>query len=171
MMKCLLLVMSLTLIPVYSQGEDSVTQAELYSRLKNLSGVWRGRSTKGWENTAKYHLIARETAILETSEFVDSPGISMASVFLLKGDQLLLTHFCEAGNHPVLKATGSEQNGKKITFEFVEGTNIPTRDTGHMDKLILEFQDADHFTSQWSWYSKGKQFWFETIHYERMTQE
>jgi hypothetical protein len=170
MMKCLLLVLSLALIPIHIRAEDSIPQAELFNRLKNLSGDWRGRSTKGWENTATFHLIAKETAILETSEFIDNPGISMASIFLLKEDALLLTHFCEAGNHPVLKATATEKNGKKITFEFVEGTNIPTRDTGHMDKLILEFEDADHFTSQWSWYSKGKQFWFETIHYERIIQ-
>jgi hypothetical protein len=31
-----------------------------------------------------------------------------------------------------------------------------------------QFEDADHFTSQWSFYKDGREDWMEEIHYERI---
>jgi len=146
-------------------GETNYTS--IYEAFKKLEGRWHGSSTKGWQNRETFRVIARGSAILSTSEFIDSPEEAMASVIMLDGNTLLLTHYCEAGNQPVLRATSVEQNGKKVTFEFYGGTNLPTRDRGHMDKVVWSFEDPDHFSSQWSWYANGKQTVFETIRYER----
>jgi hypothetical protein len=146
-------------------GEEAYSSA--FHRFKMLEGIWHGKSTKGWENTESYRVIAKGSAVLSVSEFTDSPDEAMASVITMDQNNLLLTHYCEAGNQPVLRATRVEENGRKVTFEFSGGTNIPTRDVGHMDRVVVYFEDEDHFSSQWSWYANGKQILFETIRYER----
>ena len=141
--------------------------SEIFAKLKKQAGLWRGHSTKGWENRLKIQVIAKGSAILETSEFVDTPGEGMVTTFYMDGDRLLLTHYCEAGNRPTLSATSEASNGD-ITFEFVEGTNMPDRNTGHMDKVIYRFIDDNHYSSQWTWFANGKETWLENIEYERL---
>jgi hypothetical protein len=160
--KCLL--MFLCCISISVSADD---YASVFDRFKKLEGVWHGSSTKGWENSETYRVIGKGSAVLSTSEFVDSPEEGMASVITMDRGDLLLTHYCEAKNQPILRATQIEENGKRITFEFAGGTNIPTRDVGHMDRVVWIFEDDDHFSSQWSWYANGKQTLFETVRYER----
>lgn len=149
---------------VQTQGGE---QPALFEQIKSLEGTWRGKSTKGWEDTTTFRVIAKGTAVLSTSNFTDSPNEGMATVYIIDSGIVLLTHYCEAGNQPVLEATSIENSGNRITFTFRGGTNLPSRDTGHMDQVILEFVDKGHFTEQWYWYAKGKQTPFEKIMYER----
>lgn len=55
-----------------------------------------------------------------------------------------------------------------VTFTFQSGVNLPSRDQGHMDKLVVRFQDRDHYSTRWAWYQAGKETWLEDIHYERV---
>jgi len=143
----------------------------LFERFKKLEGTWQGKSTKGWEDRMVMKVMARGTVIMETSEFVDEPEEGMASMYHLDGDRLLLTHYCEAGNVPVLQVTRIENEGNTITFDFKSGFNMSSRDIGHMDKMVFHWIDEDHFSSQWSWYKEGKQTWFEDIQYVRIKQK
>ncbi|MCI0447213.1 hypothetical protein L0244_02590 [bacterium] len=140
----------------------------LFSQLKKLKGTWQGHSSKGWENTTNYRVIARGSVVMATSEFKDEPGEGMASLFHMDSDRLLLTHYCEAGNVPVLQASSIEDDGRKITFEFIRGSNLPSRNKGHMHKVILHLLDDNHFTAQWTWYQDGKERWLEKIDYKRL---
>jgi hypothetical protein len=168
MTKTLLVLLSVALLGSVLARAEEQSQRPLFEQFKTLQGTWRGHSTKGWENNQSFQVIAKGTAILSVSEFVDNADEGMATVLTMDGPSLLLIHYCEAGNAPVLRATNVEDNGKKITFEFQSGINIPDRNTGHMDEVIFQFKDPDHFSAQWSWYSKGKQQWFENIEYERV---
>ncbi len=40
---------------------------------------------------------------------------------------------------------------------------MKSRDEGHMDSVVFNFIDADHFKSRWSWYQNGHKTWFEEI--------
>jgi hypothetical protein len=66
-----------------------------------------------------------------------------------------------------LVATSFEEDGRKITFTFLDGTNMPTRNRGHMDKAVFRFVDDNHMTSQWTWYRDGKESWMEEISLQR----
>lgn len=140
----------------------------LFSQLKRLEGVWDGRSSVGWENRTVYKVIARGSVVMATSEFADEPGEGMATLFHMDGERLILTHYCEAGNVPVLEARLFEKNGTKVTFEFKRSSNLASRDTGHMDKVVFNFLDNNHFTAQWTWYENGKEQWLEEIDYKRI---
>jgi hypothetical protein len=84
------------------------------------------------------------------------------------GDRLLLTHYCVARNQPRLVLKESAEDGQLLRFQFLDGTNLPSRDHGHMDKAEYRFVDRDHFTSRWTWYQDGQESWMETIEYRRV---
>jgi hypothetical protein len=133
-----------------------------FERVKTLEGTWAARSTKGWTETASIQIIAGGSAVLETSADAH-PGETMATVFHMDGDRLLLTHYCVAGNQPRLQATAFANDGKDVTFTFLDATNLPSRDRGHMDKVVFHFIDEDHYSSQWTWFENGHEQWLELI--------
>ncbi len=137
-----------------------------FERFKKLEGQWLGRSTKGWEETVNFKTIAQGSVVVENS-FDAHPNETMMTMFYLDGDRLLLTHYCVARNQPRLEATSFEDDGRTITFTFLDATNLPSRDKGHMDKAVFRFADDDHFSSQWTWYQDGKENWMEEIKCER----
>ncbi len=138
-----------------------------FERFKKLEGKWQGKSTKGWEEAVHFKTIARGSVVVENS-FDAHPNETMMTMFVLDGDRLLLTHYCVAGSQPRLAATAFEEDGRKITFTFLDATNLPSRDKGHMDKARFHFIDENHFTSQWTWYQDGKENWMEEIRLERV---
>lgn len=140
-----------------------------FDRLATLSGTWTGRSTKGWVETVELRVIAGGSVLLETSRFHDDPEgkNAMASTYQMDGEALLVTHYCEAGNAPRLVASEFADGGKTVTFTFRDGVNLPTRDRGHMDSMVLHIEDERHFDTRWTWYRDGKSTWMEDIRYER----
>jgi len=139
---------------------------ETFERLKKFEGKWIGRSTKGWEEAITFKTIAQGSVVHESS-FDAHPNETMATMYSLDGDRLLLTHYCVSKTQPRLQATAFEDGGRKVTFTFLDGGNLPSRDKGHMDKVVMNFVDENHFTSQWTWYQQGKEQWLEVIKYER----
>jgi hypothetical protein len=87
----------------------------------------------------------------------------MATAIHMDGERLVLTHYCVARNQPRLVATDISDDGRRIVFTFLDGTGMASRDTGHMDKAVFELIDDDHYTTHWTWYSKGEERWMEKI--------
>lgn len=140
---------------------------ETFERLKKLEGTWLGKSTKGWEETITFKTIAGGSVVHESS-FDAHPNETMATMYYLDGNRLLLTHYCVSKTQPRLQASAFDDAGRKITFTFLDATSLPSRNKGHMDKVVLNFVDDSHFTSQWTWYQDGTEKWLEEIKYERM---
>ncbi len=145
--------------------------AAAYERFKNLAGQWVGKSTEGWTDREMISVIARESAVMKISNFEAHPGETMATMIHMDGDRLMLTHYCVARNQPRLEATSIEDDGRSITFTFRDGTNLPSRDSGHMDKAIFRFVDDTHYSSHWTFYQDGQESWMEQIVYERVADE
>ncbi len=141
-----------------------------FERLRSLAGDWKGKSTKGWTDIVEYKVIAHGTVVMRTS-FDAHPGETMASLFHMDGERLMLTHYCVAGNQPRLVATKFEDGGNRITFEFLDGGDLDSRDQGHMDKHEIVVEDADHFRSRWTWYEAGHESWMEDIEHVRAGKE
>lgn len=141
--------------------------AAAYQRLKRLEGVWESKSTKGWGGRLRYQIIAGGTALVQFDD-VAHPGEMMLTMIHPDNDRLLLTHFCVAGNQPrlVLTRVSAEQN--QFTFEFLDATNLRSRDVGHMDQVILTFHSEDSFSEQWWWYQDGMLRPMETVENRRV---
>jgi hypothetical protein len=141
--------------------------AETFALLRSLEGEWIGRSTKGWEERKSFATIAGGSAVVETS--LDAhPGEQMLTTFVLDEGRLLLTHYCIAGNQPRLVATAIEDDGRTVLFEFLDASNLTSRNVGHMDSCAMRFLDEDHFTTRWTWYQDGAAQWMEEIECERV---
>jgi hypothetical protein len=181
-----LAVLCLTLTPLMglvamdvSSGASPATQPaappdtparRAYETIKSLAGTWEGKSSKGWTEVLTIRTIAAGSSVIEESRFAhdEKPENNMVTMYHLDGEHLMLTHYCMAKNQPRLRATQFSDDGKKITFEFLDGTNMASRDVGHMDKVVVQFEGPDRFRSQWTFYAKGKEQWMEEITYKRV---
>jgi hypothetical protein len=142
----------------------------IFARLQSLAGTWKGKSiTQGWTGNARYELAAKGTVVIHRSIFDGEQNDGMITTFYLDGDRLLMTHYCEAKNQPTLVASTIDDASNTIAFRFLSGTNMASRDAGHMDSCVIRFVDRDHITRQWTWYSKGRETWLEKIEEHRST--
>lgn len=157
--------------PDWRAGLTPITPAEAqrqFEKLKALAGRWEGSSTQGWKNTMVIRVIARGSAVLQTSEFQDELGEGMATLYFMDRGRLMLTHYCEARNQPTLAANGVSADGKRISFAFLSGTGMANREQGHMDSVVMRIPGASEHSSRWTWYANGKESWMEDIRYRRI---
>jgi hypothetical protein len=159
--------------PANSPATQPATPADIaYAKFKALEGTWQGKSTKGWTELVTYQVIAGGSCVLETSEMQHGPdeqATKMATVYHMDGPQLMLTHYCAAKNQPRMRATEISPDGGDVLFTFIDGTNLRSRDVGHMDKAHIKFLSEDTIHAQWTFYSAGKEQWMEEIEYRRIS--
>lgn len=123
-----------------------------WAKMKSLAGEWTGKmgDTAG---TVTYRLVSNGTALMET---IDAPDHSqMVTVYHPDGDTLLMTHYCSMGNQPRMRATGLE-NGK-LDFRYVDASNLKTPDAPRMNRLVIDFVDADHVVNEWTYRDGAKE--------------
>ena len=82
---------------------------------------------------------------------------NMISMIHMDGpNRLVMTHYCSAGNQPRMAANASP-DGKTITFDFFDATNLATPDAGHMQRVVMVVIDANHHTEDWNFNDHGKE--------------
>lgn len=124
-----------------------------FARLKTLVGDWEGTYSGGGSSKVNFRVGSGGSAVMLIS---DAGGTDeMLTVFHPDGDRLLATHYCSASTHPRLKLVPSS-NTDQLTFEFVDVTNLPSADAGHMRRLVITFIDADHHRQTWTFRDIGK---------------
>jgi hypothetical protein len=169
-MKNRIIALAIVLIAISApiHGASSEETRAVFERMKELTGQWRSRSTKGWSEMVTFTLIGKGSALMEVSRFVDTPRDAMATMIHFDGERLLLTHYCEAGNQPRLVLSDVADGGRTATFSFLDATNLSSSRSGHMHSVRFHFIDPDHFSSQWTWFQGGKETWMEEIKSERV---
>jgi hypothetical protein len=96
-----------------------------------------------------YKLTAVGSALMsEIQSEMHGKSEDMISMIHFDNGRLLLTHYCAAGNQPRMQAKASA-DGKTITFDFVDATNLASSETGHMQRVIFTFVDASHHSEEW----------------------
>lgn len=123
-----------------------------FNQLKSLAGTWEGKTAEGNAVQVSFRETAGGSALM--SEIVGRED--MITMFHLDGpNRLLMTHYCGAGNQPRMQASPSPE-GKTITFDFVDATNLASPDAGHMSRLVVAMLDANHHTEEWTFTDHGK---------------
>lgn len=123
-----------------------------FDAVKSLAGSWQGKGADGSPVQVSYRLTGGGSAML--SEIGGHHG-DMISMFHMDGDRLLMTHYCAAGNQPRMAGTVSP-DGKSISFNFVDGTNL-SAPAGHMEQVVLTLVDANHHIEEWTFVKEGKE--------------
>lgn len=165
MTRWLAIIVTFLLAAALSAAERPFTAQDArptFARFVAMAGTWTAHSTKGWTEKSTYEVAAKGSVVLTRSFFEGEPNDGMITAVYLDGDRLMLTHYCEAGNQPTLVAATIDDDEHRVVFQFLTGTNLEKR-PGHMHSVIFRFADAAHYWSRWSFYSKGKEQWFEDI--------
>ena len=100
-----------------------------------MAGTWTGNGAKGDTAEVTYKVMAGGTSVMADIKMGDE---AMTSMYYVDGDRLLMTHFCPSNNQPRMKAAISP-DGKTVTFDFVDATNLASPQTGHMHRGGLRF--------------------------------
>jgi hypothetical protein len=104
-----------------------------------------------------YKLTAGGSALMsEIQSQMEGKSEDMVSMIHLDNGRLLLTHYCAAGNQPRMQATTSA-DGKTITFNFIDATNLASADTPHMKSVVFTVVDANHHIQEWHFATPGKE--------------
>lgn len=134
--------------------QEKTGAAACFEQLKKLAGEWIMKGEDGKEAVA---MKIRVTAAGSAVEEVLFPGqpMEMVSVYHMDGKDLVMTHYCAAGNQPRMKATASS-TPKKIVFECVGVGNAKSHDDMHIHGGTIEPKSADKVIAVWNGYQDGK---------------
>lgn len=139
--------------PAFSAGE---APKAAFKQLQALAGDWEGKDSDGGIAKTKFEIVAAGTAVMETISPTGMGMEDMLTLYSIDGDSIVLVHYCPTNNQPRMKATPGTGEVKELTFAFQGAGNLPSEETGHQHKLVIQFEDADHITETWTWRSKGK---------------
>ncbi len=153
-------------------GEEPISvpperAALAFERYKAMAGRWAGESSAGWKDEVRFETIARDSVVMKTSLFDAHPGETMVTMLHMHEGQLMLTHYCVAGNQPRLVATEINADASELTFTYRDGTGLASRDQGHMDKAVIHFGEDGSYRTRWTWFQDGAESWMEEIRLDR----
>ena len=145
-----ILVAALALATASACAQSDAQKA--FATIKALPGNWVGDTRMG-PVQVNFKVTAGGSAVM--SEILGKED--MITMFNLDGPgRLLMTHYCAAGNEPRMEASLSP-DGKVITFNYVDATNLATAEAGHMQKMVLTVIDDNHHTEEWTFVDHGKE--------------
>jgi len=142
------ILMMLAAAPAFAQSDAQ----KALDRFKAMGGTWVGKGAHGETAEVTYRPIAGGTSVMADIKMVDE---AMTSLYYVDGQKLMMTHFCPSNNQPRMQAVISP-DGKTVTFDFLDATNLASPQAGHMHKVVYSFADADHYSEDWTWRHEGK---------------
>jgi hypothetical protein len=132
-----------------------------FDMMKSLAGKWLGPVTVdppqhemgNGKMEISWRITSRGNALLHEMKGEADPDDPTrydhpVTILYRENDQLLMTHYCDAGNRPRMAGKVSP-DGKKVEFEFLDlsGSN----QHGHMNHAVFTMIDADHHTEDWTY--------------------
>ena len=137
-----------------------------FEKLKGLAGHWEATGKNG-VTTTSYEIVADGTAILERTVVPGDKG-EMVTVYHLDDGRLVLTHYCEAGNQPHMRAQPFDPSSNQLRFDFAGGGNLRDPKVGHMHSVVLTFAGADALNADWAWQENGKPGFHAQMEFHRV---
>lgn len=150
-MRTILPLMVLTTFAVTGPGlnaAEGLSARAAFDVLKSLAGEWTGPVGK-----VKFRVTSGGSAVFER-QFPDEPH-EMTSVYHLDGEELLMTHYCAAGNQPRMKLNRQKSTAKELVFDHLGGTNMDPAKDGHVHDGRLRVTGPGTYAAEWYFYSGG----------------
>jgi hypothetical protein len=130
--------------------------AEAFEKLKALVGHWEEQQPSAMKQVLDIQLTSGGSVVMERSSMIqDGASVEMITMYYLDGDQVKMTHYCEARNQPTMRGTYVAET-KTLTFDFVGATSMKSPDDGHMHHAIYTFVDNDHVRQVWTFRKNQK---------------
>jgi hypothetical protein len=151
-MKRVFAALALFVSAVAFAGMEGPAPKEAFEQLKKLVGTWEGTGEDA-DLKVIYKLTGAGTALIET-QMPGSP-MEMVSVYHMDGPDLIMTHYCAAGNQPTMKYKPGK-DAKSLDFDFLKGSNMKPEDM-HIHAARIRILSADSLESDWIGYANGKE--------------
>jgi hypothetical protein len=163
-MKTVLCFLSAVLIMLstvaFAQSDTQKSDAQKsFDKMKTLAGSWEGHTTtvppqadlegKPMKVTLRVTSMGHTLMHEATGTGRSDDPITM---FVVDGDRLLLTHYCDADNRPRMVGRMSP-DGKTVEFEFLDVTG--NLKYGHMQHAVFTLVDANHHIEDWTYMKPG----------------
>jgi hypothetical protein len=133
-----------------------------FEKMKSLVGKWTGtgKDEKGNEQKIPltYELVSGGTAIMER---LSPEGHEMVTMYYVDGNHLKMTHYCAVGNQPEMKL--NKKDATSFSFDFVRGSNIPNKNSPHMNDLKITWVSPNEIEQVWTFYKDGKPMGDNTV--------
>ncbi len=126
-----------------------------WANLKALAGEWEGTLGPNKANVI-YTIVSGGSVVMESMK-MPAPEPDMVTMYHRDGAGLVATHYCSMGNQPRMRAAEGAADAKSIRFRFADITNLSKPDGGHIRHLTITFEDANHFTQNWTSFANGKE--------------
>lgn len=130
-------------------------KAALLGRVQGLQGTWAKVDEQGVvhpDATLTFASTAANSVVREVM-FPGSPH-EMLNVYHMDGPDLVVTHYCAAGNQPRMRARSA--SGNSIAFRADGVTNLTDPSKPHMAELTLIFNDDGTLTQDWKSMQNGE---------------
>jgi len=166
-MKTLIISVSLFLaLAVFSGISPNDKTSPGMDKLKHLVGAWKGTDGSGKPVTVSYQLVSKGTSLMETLGMGDEKDV-MITMYHLDKNNVMMTHYCSMGNQPRMRLSIDSKDPNRMVFNYLDATNLKSKNDPHMNKLIVSVKDIDHFTEEWFFLENGKEtsdvFSFERV--------
>jgi hypothetical protein len=152
---------SLRIVPVlvlFALSAAAYAQSDAqkaFDAIKAMPGAWEGKTQEGHPVSVTFKVTSGGSAVM--SEINGHGPEDMISMIHMDGpNRLLMTHYCGAGNQPRMQASVSP-DGKVITFNYFDATNLSAPDAGHMKSMVLTIVDENHHIEDWTFADHGKE--------------
>jgi len=130
-----------------NSNDGDLSYSDAFTKLKMLEGKW---DEAEYGRVIEYRLTGKGSALIE--EFVGDPP--MTSVYHMDGEDLRLTHYCNAGNQPRMIA--ADYDADSLHFDFTGVSNLKAPDAYHTRTLSIEFIDEHHVVLQFTGRKEGR---------------
>lgn len=132
----------------------AVTAKETFESIKGLAGKYSGESKEAAADgsvKSEFKVTAGGSVVMET--MMPGSKYEMVNAYHLDGDNLIMTHYCAQGIQPRMKMASND--GKTIKFDFLDCTNLPSKDTPHMHDMTMTI-DGEKVSESWGYFKDGK---------------
>ena len=163
-----LIVATLFAAPISAQTHDhpmavtpnvpSAEARQAFALIKSLAGSWQGKvvepeSKLSVNMDVSLRVTSRGNSVvheMKSAEATDNPvkNDHPVTMMYLDGANLLLTHYCDAGNRPRMSARVSP-DAKQIDFDFIDVAGPTTY--GHMQHARFTIIDDAHHIEDWTY--------------------
>lgn len=133
-------------------GEDGVPSAFFDTMMEVMTGAWEGQYTNGtfedptdWKPVrVEYRLTSKGSALVEDYLFGAGSEVGMTTVYFKDNNDLRLTHYCGAQNHPSMIAHQLDAGSRSVAFDFTGVTNLDTPQSYHSRRMEVNIISDDH---------------------------
>ncbi len=162
------------LFPAAGAASD-LTAEQAFERLKALAGTWEGSaSAEGAEAEAEAEasgLVVHEFDVSANGHVLmermgPDTEYEMVNMYHLDGADLVLTHYCSAGNQPRMKFNAATSAPNRLVFDFDGGTNLDTT-PNHIHSAEIRLDGENRIDSAWKAHEGDMEAGTMTFHLKR----